>query len=60
VVLLAGTLPVLAEIMSSQMLLSQIGNFLIRDGSAAFAWLLVRNEVDAPAGTGAGKALPAG
>jgi hypothetical protein len=56
VVLLAGTLPVLAEIMSSQMLLSQIGSFLIRGGSAAFAWLLVPNE----AGAGAGKALPAG
>jgi hypothetical protein len=59
-VLLVGTLFVLAEIISSLVLLSQIGNFLIWSGSAAFAWLLVRGEVGAPAGAGAGQALPAG
>jgi hypothetical protein len=60
VVFLAGTVLVLAEIVSSQVLLSQIGNLLIWGGSAAFAWLLVRGEVGAPAGAGAGEALPAG
>jgi hypothetical protein len=60
VVLLVGTLLVLAEIISSQVLLSQIGNLLIWSGSAAFAWLLVRGEDGAPAGAGAGEALPAG
>jgi hypothetical protein len=60
VVLLAGTLLVLAEIISSQVLLSQIGNLLVWGGSAAFAWLLVRGEVGAPAGASAGEALPAG
>ena len=59
-VLLVGTLLVLAEITSSQVLLSQIGNLLIWSGSAAFAWLLVRGEAGAPAGAGAGQALPAG
>ena len=59
-VFLAGTVLVLAEIVSSQVLLSQIGNLLIWGGSAAFAWLLVRGEVGAPAGAGAGEALPAG
>jgi hypothetical protein len=60
VVLLVGTLLVLAEIISSQVLLSQIGNFLVWGGSAAFAWLLVRGEAGAPARAGAGEALPAG
>jgi hypothetical protein len=60
VVLLVGTLLVLAEIISSQVLLSQIGNLLIWGGSAAFAWLLARGEVGAPAGAGAGQPLPAG
>jgi hypothetical protein len=60
VVLLAGTLLVLAEIISSQVLLSQIGNLLVWGGSVAFAWLLVRGEVGAPAGAGADQALPAG
>ncbi len=59
-VLLVGMLLVLAEIISSQVLLSQIGNFLIWIGSAAFAWLLVRSEVGAPAGASAGQAFPAG
>jgi len=60
VVFLVGTLLVLAEILSSQVLLSQIGNFLIWGGSAAFAWLLVRGEAGAPARAAAGQALPAG
>ena len=58
--LLAGVLLVLAEIISSQVLLSQIGNLLIWSGSIAFAWLLVRGEAGAPAGASAGEALPAG
>lgn len=48
-VLLAGTLLILAEILSSQVLLSQIGNLLVWGASAAFAWLLVRGEVATPA-----------
>jgi hypothetical protein len=60
VVLLVGVLLVLAEIVSAQVLLSQIGNLLIWGGSAAFAWLLVRGEAGAPAAAGAGEALPAG
>jgi hypothetical protein len=60
VVLLVGILLVLAEILSSQVLLSQIGNLLIWSGSVAFAWLLVRGEAGAPAGARAGQALPAG
>jgi hypothetical protein len=59
-VLLAGTLLVLAEIISGQVLLSQIGNLLAWGASAAFALLLVRGEADAPAGTGAGEALRVG
>jgi hypothetical protein len=50
VVLLVGTLLILAEIMSSQVLLSQIGNLMVWGGSASFAWLLVHREVGAPAG----------
>jgi hypothetical protein len=49
--LLAGTLLILAEIISSQVLLSQIGNVLVWGGSAAIAWLLVRGEVATPAGS---------
>jgi len=60
VVLLIGTLLILAEIISSQVLLSQIGNFLVWGGSAAFARLLVRGDVGAPARASAGEALPAG
>jgi hypothetical protein len=60
VVLLVGTLLILAEIISSQVLLSQIGNLLVWGGSVSMAWLLVRGEAGAPAGTRAGKALPAG
>jgi hypothetical protein len=59
-VLLVGTLLIMAEVISSQVLLSQIGNLLIWSAGAAFAWLLVRGEVDAPAEAGAGEALPAG
>jgi hypothetical protein len=47
-VLLVGTLLVLAEIVSSQVLLSQIGNLLIWSASATFAWLLVRGAAGAP------------
>ncbi|HZD37079.1 MAG TPA: hypothetical protein VE664_00395 [Actinomycetes bacterium] len=60
VVLLVGVLLILAEIISSQVLLSQIGNLLAWGGSAAFAWLVVRGEVGAPTGAGAGEVLPAG
>jgi hypothetical protein len=59
-ILLTGVLLVLAEIISSQVLLSQIGNLLIWSGSVAFAWLLVRAEAGAPAEAGTGQALPAG
>jgi len=59
-VLLVGLLFVLAEIISSQVLLSQIGNFLIWGGSVGFAWRLVRGEVGVPAPAGASQALPAG
>jgi hypothetical protein len=45
-VLLTGTLLVLAEIISSQVLLSQIGNLLIWGASAAIAVLLVRGEFE--------------
>ena len=60
VILLVGVLLVLAEVISSQVLLSQIGNLLIWSGSVAFAWLLVRGEAGAPAHARAGQALPAG
>jgi hypothetical protein len=60
VVLLAGVLLVLAEILSSQVLLSQIGNLLIWSGSVAFARLLVRGKAGAPAQARARQALPAG
>ena len=50
-VLLAGTLLILAEIISSQVLLSQIGNLLVWGGSVSAAWLLVRGELGAPAET---------
>jgi hypothetical protein len=60
VVLLAGVLLVLAEIISSQVLLSRIGSLLIWSGSVAFAWLLVRGAAGAPARARAGQALPAG
>jgi hypothetical protein len=58
--LLTGTLLILAEIASSQVLLSQLGNLLAWAGSVAFARLLVRGEVSAPAEPRAGQALPAG
>lgn len=40
--LLVGTLLIMAEIISSQVLLSQIGNVMVWGASAAFAWLLIR------------------
>jgi hypothetical protein len=55
VVLLMGIVLILAEIASSQVLLSQIGNFLVWSGSVAFAWLLVRG-VQASASTTTGQA----
>jgi hypothetical protein len=56
VVFLVGILLVLAEITSSQVLLSQIGNLLIWSGSVAFAWLVVRGEVaGTPAGASTGQ-----
>ena len=52
VAFLAGTLLILAEIISSQVLLSQVGNCLVWVGGVSVAWLLVRGEVGAPAGPG--------
>jgi hypothetical protein len=60
VVFLVGTLLVLGEVISSQVLLSQLGGLLIWGGSVSVAWLLVRGEAGAPAEAGAGQALPAG
>jgi hypothetical protein len=40
-IILVGTLLVLAEIMTAQVVLSQIGNVLIFVGSATMAWLLL-------------------
>ena len=39
-----GALLILAEILSAQVILSQIGNFLIFCGGAAAAWLILRGE----------------
>ena len=39
-----GALLILAEILSAQVILSQIGNFLIFCGGAATAWLILRGE----------------
>jgi hypothetical protein len=41
---LIGVLFILAEILSAQVILSQIGNILIFFGSAATAWLLLQGE----------------
>lgn len=60
VVFLVGISLVLAEITSSQVLLSQIGNLLIWIGSVAFAWLVVRGEVGTPEGARTGQTFPAG
>jgi hypothetical protein len=59
VVFVVGMGLVLAEVISSQKLLSQVGVLLVWGASAAFAWLLVRGQVRAPAGAAAGQALPA-
>jgi hypothetical protein len=59
VVLLMGIVLIVAEIASSQVLLSQIGNFLVWSGSVAFAWLLVRGvqaSSSAPTGQAASSA----
>jgi hypothetical protein len=53
VVVLVGIVLIVAEIASSQVLLSQIGNLLVWSGSVAFAWLLVRG-VQASASTATG------
>jgi hypothetical protein len=42
--ILVGALFVLAEILSAQVLLSQIGNVLVFLGSAAIAWLILRGR----------------
>ena len=39
-----GALLILAEIVSAQVILSQVGNFLIFCGGAATAWLILRGE----------------
>jgi hypothetical protein len=39
-----GALLILAEILSAQVLLSQVGNFLIFCGGATAAWLILRGE----------------
>jgi hypothetical protein len=39
-----GALLILGEILSAQVILSQIGNFLIFCGAAAAAWLILRGE----------------
>jgi hypothetical protein len=40
-----GALLILAEILSAQVVLSQIGNFLIFCGGAATAWLILQGEI---------------
>lgn len=45
-VLLAGVLLIVAEIISSQVILSQIGNVLVWISSVAFAWLLLRGDAE--------------
>jgi hypothetical protein len=42
-----GALLILGEILSAQVILSQIGNFLIFCGGAATAWLILRGEAGA-------------
>jgi hypothetical protein len=39
-----GALLILGEILSAQVILSQIGNFLIFCGGATTAWLILRGE----------------
>jgi hypothetical protein len=60
VVFLGGTLLVLGEIITSQVLLSQIGGVLVWGGSVAFARLLVRGDVSESAAASTGIPLPAG
>ena len=40
--ILLGALLILAEILSAQVILSQVGNILVFCGSAAFAWLILQ------------------
>jgi hypothetical protein len=58
VILLVGTLLIVAEIISSQVLLSQIGNLLVWGGGASVAWLRVHDEAGASPAARAGNALP--
>jgi hypothetical protein len=43
-IILIGTLLILAEILSAQVILSQIGNILAFCGSATAAWLILQGE----------------
>jgi hypothetical protein len=43
-IILVGVLLVLAEILSAQVILSQIGNILAFCGSPTAAWLILRGE----------------
>jgi hypothetical protein len=47
--ILIGTLFILAEILSAQVILSQIGNFLAFCGSTMAAWLILRGQAGEPA-----------
>lgn len=47
--ILLGTLLILAEIISAQVILSQIGNILALCGGTATAWLMLRGATDATA-----------
>jgi hypothetical protein len=49
VMILIGTLLILAEILSAQVILSQIGNILAFCGSAAAAWLILQGAAGDPA-----------
>jgi hypothetical protein len=42
-IILLGALLILAEILSAQVILSQIGNILVFCGSATAAWLILRS-----------------
>jgi hypothetical protein len=49
-IILVGTLFILAEILSAQVILSQIGNILVFCGSAAAAWLILQGAIGDTAG----------
>ena len=44
--ILLGTLLILGEILSAQVILSQLGNILALCGSATFAWLILKGATD--------------